>query len=46
MLQHAWPGNVRELLNTLQRAAVWSDERTISLEAIKDAILLSPRTAR
>jgi transcriptional regulator with PAS, ATPase and Fis domain len=42
MLQHAWPGNIRELLNTLQRAAVWSDDESISLEAIKDAILLSP----
>jgi DNA-binding NtrC family response regulator len=39
-----WPGNVRELLNTLQRAAVWSDDETISLEAITDALLLSPRT--
>lgn len=44
MLQHAWPGNVRELLNTLQRAAVWSDDEAISQEAIKDAILLSPKT--
>lgn len=43
MLQHAWPGNIRELLNTLQRAAVWSDIETIGLEAIKDAILLSPK---
>ena len=43
LLQHPWPGNVRELLNTLQRAAVWSDDETISLEAITDAILLSPR---
>lgn len=43
MLQHAWPGNVRELLNTLQRAAVWSDEESINLEAIKDAILVSPQ---
>lgn len=43
MLQHAWPGNIRELLNTLQRAAVWSDDESISQEAIKDAILLSPK---
>ncbi len=43
LLQHPWPGNVRELLNTLQRAAVWSDDETISLEAITDALLLSPR---
>ena len=44
MLQHAWPGNIRELLNTLQRAAVWSDDESISLEAIKDAILMSPKS--
>ena len=31
------------MFNTLQRAAVWSDDETISLEAISDAILLSPR---
>ena len=43
MLQHSWPGNVRELLNTLQRAAVWSDDEVIGVEAIKDAIQLSPR---
>lgn len=43
MLQHAWPGNIRELLNTLQRAAVWSDDETIGLEAAKDAILQSPK---
>lgn len=45
MLQHAWPGNIRELLNTLQRAAVWSDDETIGLEAIRDAILLSPKAS-
>lgn len=45
MLQHAWPGNIRELLNTLQRAAVWSDNEVIGVDAIKDAIQLSPRTA-
>ena len=45
MLQHAWPGNIRELLNTLQRAAVWSDDEVIGVDAIKDAIQLSPRTA-
>ncbi len=43
MLQHEWPGNIRELFNTLQRAAVWSDDETIGVEAIKDAILLSPK---
>ena len=42
MLQNAWPGNVRELLNTLQRAAIWSDDETIGVEAIKDAIQIAP----
>lgn len=39
MLKHAWPGNVRELQNTLYRAAVNSDEETISAETMQDAIL-------
>jgi DNA-binding NtrC family response regulator len=39
MLRHGWPGNVRELLNTLQRAAVWSDDEIIGPEAMKEAIL-------
>lgn len=43
LLRHSWPGNIRELLNTLQRAAVWSDEETIGPEAISDAILLTPK---
>ena len=43
MLQQSWPGNIRELFNTLQRAAVWSDDEAIGMEAIKDAILLSPK---
>jgi len=43
LLQHTWPGNIRELLNTLQRAAVWSDDEVIGLEAVKEAILLSPK---
>jgi transcriptional regulator with PAS, ATPase and Fis domain len=41
MLQHRWPGNVRELMNTLQRASAWSDEETISAEAMRDAILVT-----
>jgi transcriptional regulator with PAS, ATPase and Fis domain len=44
MLQHAWPGNVREMLNTLYRAAIWSDDEVIGPEAIKNAILVIPRT--
>ena len=44
LLNHAWPGNIRELLNTLQRAAVWSDDETIGQESIREAILESPKT--
>ncbi len=39
LLGHAWPGNVRELLNTLQRAAVWSDGGTIDEAVMREAIL-------
>jgi transcriptional regulator with PAS, ATPase and Fis domain len=46
MLQHSWPGNIRELLNTLQRAAVWSDDDTINLEAMRDAILVAPKVQK
>lgn len=42
LLRQPWQGNVRELLNTLQRAAVWSDEETISTEAAREAILEGP----
>ncbi len=42
LLHHPWPGNIRELLNTLQRAAVWSDDETIGQEAIRDALLVTP----
>lgn len=42
MLNHAWRGNVRELVNTLTRAAVWSDGATISKEAIEEALLDMP----
>jgi transcriptional regulator with PAS, ATPase and Fis domain len=38
MLRHGWPGNVRELLNTLRRAAVWSDGETIGADVIKEAM--------
>jgi DNA-binding NtrC family response regulator len=45
MLQHRWPGNVRELVNTLQRALIWSDDDVIGLEAMREAILVSPKMA-
>jgi len=39
LLNHAWPGNVRELLNTLLRAAVWSEGDTIQHEDVRGAML-------
>ncbi|MCB1552878.1 MAG: sigma-54-dependent Fis family transcriptional regulator [Xanthomonadales bacterium] len=36
---HPWPGNVRELLNTLRRAAIWSDAPSISSEDVREALL-------
>jgi transcriptional regulator with PAS, ATPase and Fis domain len=43
---HSWPGNVRELLNTLHRAAIWSDGATIALEDVRDALLPATTLAR
>jgi transcriptional regulator with PAS, ATPase and Fis domain len=39
LVGHAWPGNVRELLNTLRRAAIWSEGRAISAEEVREALL-------
>lgn len=39
LLNHSWPGNVRELLNTLKRAAIWSDEATISTDDVRESLL-------
>lgn len=39
LLSYAWPGNVRELLNTLRRAAIWSDTGTITVEDAREALL-------
>jgi transcriptional regulator with PAS, ATPase and Fis domain len=44
LLSHIWPGNVRELLNTLLRAAIWSDGSVISSEDIRDALLPTSTT--
>jgi transcriptional regulator with GAF, ATPase, and Fis domain len=44
LIGHGWPGNVRELLNTLRRAAIWSDGGTISSEDVREALL--PTAAR
>jgi len=42
MLGYPWPGNVRELLNTLHRAALWSEGTTIAEEDVREALLLFP----
>jgi len=39
LLQHNWPGNVRELMNTLLRAAIWSDGPLITQEDVQEAML-------
>jgi DNA-binding NtrC family response regulator len=46
MLSHPWPGNVRELLNTLRRAAIWSDSATITVEDAREALLPSGFASR
>lgn len=43
LTQHDWPGNVRELLNTIRRAALWSESDTIRSEDIREALIpMSP----
>jgi transcriptional regulator with PAS, ATPase and Fis domain len=39
LLNHFWPGNVRELLNTLRRAAVFSQSDTVQAEDVREALL-------
>lgn len=39
LLSHPWPGNVRELLNTLRRAAIWSEGSAISVEDARETLL-------
>lgn len=43
LLQHSWPGNVRELLNSLRRAAIWSNGAVIDAEDVREALLPAPR---
>jgi transcriptional regulator with PAS, ATPase and Fis domain len=38
-LAHSWPGNVRELWGTVQRAALWSEGRTIETDDLRAAIV-------
>lgn len=42
LLTYSSPGNVRELLNTLRRAALWSEGATITREDAQEALLLFP----
>jgi len=42
LLNHSWPGNVRELLNTLVRAAEFSDDSLVTEEDIRASILVHP----
>ncbi|MDH5672830.1 MAG: sigma-54 dependent transcriptional regulator [Myxococcales bacterium] len=46
LLAHPWPGNVRELLNTLRRAAIWSEGATITAEDSREALLPASSTAK
>jgi DNA-binding NtrC family response regulator len=39
MMRHKWPGNVRELLNTLRRAALWSQTEEIGAEDVREALI-------
>ena len=42
LLAHPWPGNVRELLNTLHRAALWSEAATITEADMREALFQLP----
>jgi transcriptional regulator with PAS, ATPase and Fis domain len=46
LMSHRWPGNVRELMNTLRRAAIWSNSPIISVEDVREAILPAVRSTR
>jgi len=38
LLSYAWPGNIRELENVIERALVLTDDRTIALEDLPEAV--------
>jgi transcriptional regulator with PAS, ATPase and Fis domain len=42
MINHSWPGNIREMINTLRRAAIWSQETIITSEDMREAIISLP----
>ena len=39
ILNHHWLGNIRELQNTLRRAMVWTDGKTLTRQDIEEALL-------
>ena len=43
LFRYSWPGNVRELMNTLRRAAIWSDGVTIEADDVREALLPAPQ---
>ena len=44
LIAHKWPGNVRELENTIERAAVLTDDRWIGPEHLSPALTTRPPT--
>ncbi|MBU5614468.1 sigma-54 interaction domain-containing protein [Geomonas azotofigens] len=38
MLTHTWPGNARELFNVIYRAAIWSSEKNITDQDLREII--------
>ncbi len=45
LLNYSWPGNVRELQNTLRRAAIWSEDETLTVEDIREAMMPPPTSS-
>ncbi|MFC1740119.1 sigma-54 interaction domain-containing protein [Pseudomonadota bacterium] len=46
LLSHGWPGNIRELRATLARAIIWSEDKKLSEQDIKEALLVGPSQAK
>ena len=38
LLNHRWPGNFRELQSTLLRAALWTEQSTIDVDDVREAM--------
>lgn len=45
LLNYSWPGNVRELLNTILRAAIWSEGQTLTVDDIREAMMPPPNAS-